>query len=307
MNVLKYCFFFLLLACFTAGRAQDPYAWWKEKHQWDGVTHWSRYLIIAPAFMGPNALPVPELNQGRVSNELSFEVRGDLHLGIGDRTQNLYTRLYVPLARNRVGVELFYVPVEWYRLSEATRDARRARDFEARGTAAGDVYFGTTIQAIREQNKHGLPSLSLGLYAKTASGTHLHNARFTDTPGYYFDGQVGKKWALNGREDAAFRLYGMIGFYVWQTYSGTFFQNDAFSFGLGTQLELGPLQFTQDLAGYIGYIDNGDKPLVYRFMATYRRQWLSYRLRYQWGLHDFSYHSFSAGLIFHFVPAFLDQ
>lgn len=286
-------------------QAQDPFEWWNTTHNWDGVTHWTRYLIISPAFMGPNALPVPEMNQARISNELSFEARGDVHWGKGDRTQNLFTRLYVPLAKSRVGVEMFYVPIEWYRLSPETRDARRAREQDAEGVAAGDVYFGTTIQVVSEARKPSWPSISVGMFAKTASGTHLFNARYTDAPGYYFDAQVGKD-LLRDRPKAQLRLYGMVGFYVWQTYSTVFLQNDAFSFGAGASLRHGSWQFTQDLAGYIGYIDNGDKPLVARSVLAYRFPRFTYQLRYQAGLHDFPFHTLGLSIIYRVTPGFLD-
>ncbi len=286
--------------------AQDPFEWWNNKHNWDGITHWTRYMTISPKFMGPNALPVPEMNKGIVSNEFSFEIRGDAHWGIGDKTQNIYSRLYVPLAKDRVGVELFYVPFEWYKLTAATRDLRKARELEAQGFAAGDVYFGTTIQAIREKNKHNLPSLVLGLYGKTASGTDLFNARYTDTPGYYFDGHFGKKYILSEKSNVYLRLYSMFGFYVWQTYSGRFLQNDAFSFGTGTTLGIKNIEITNDFAGYIGYIDNGDKPLVYRFLFAYKFPHLTYQLRYQWGLHDYDYQTVGLSVIFRFRPKFLD-
>ena len=304
-NIRFYHIFFFLIP--LSLNAQDPYDWWNEKHNWDGLTHWTRYLTISPKFMGPNALPVPEMNKGVVSNEFSLEVRGDQHWGIGDQTQDVYARLYVPLAKNRVGVELFYVPIEWYRLTAETRDLRKARELDAEGVAAGDVYFGTTIQAIREKNKHKLPSLVLGLYGKTASGTHLFNARFTDTPGYYFDGHLGKKFSLSKKSKAFIRFYGMLGFYVWQTYSGTFLQNDSFSFGVGSTLSFGHIDITNDFAGYIGYIDNGDKPMVYRFLFAYKLKHLTYQLRYQWGLQDYDYQTLGFSVIFRFAPGFLDK
>lgn len=305
------CIFFRLFFCSfvlfpLSIFSQTSYDWWNELHNWDGVTHWTRYITISPKFMGPNALPVPEMYKGVISNELSFEVRGDTHWGIGDKTQNIYGRLYVPLAKDRVGVELFYIPLEWYALTNQTRDLRKARQQDAQGLAAGDVYFGTTIQAIREKNKHNLPSLVFGLFGKTASGTHLYNARYTDAPGYYFDAHIGQKIQLAQKSESFMRIYSMLGFYVWQTYSGTFLQNDAFSFGAGMSFHFGKIEISNDFAGYIGYIENGDQPMVYRFVCKYNLKNLTYQFRYQWGLQDYDYQTIGISAIYRFEPKFIE-
>ena len=158
-------------------------------------------------------------------------------------------------------------------------------------------------------NTGGKPCLpTKGDYlALTASGTHLFNARYTDAPGYYFDAHIGKKLNLGDKEENFMRLYSMLGFYVWQTYSGRFLQNDAFSFGVGASFHLGKFDISNDLAGYIGYIDNGDKPLVYRFVTRYNLDKVSYQIRYQWGLHDFDYQTLGLSVIFRFRPKFIDN
>ncbi|HDR67963.1 MAG TPA: hypothetical protein ENN61_02805, partial [Bacteroidaceae bacterium] len=50
---------------------QVDYSWWNEKHNWDGVSNWTDYLIITPAYMGPNALPVPDLTDGILATNTS--------------------------------------------------------------------------------------------------------------------------------------------------------------------------------------------------------------------------------------------
>lgn len=282
------------------------YDWWEAKHNWDGVTPWQNYLTISPAFMGPNALPVPELDMAYISHEFSFTARGDFYFGKGDQTQNVFTRIYLPLAKAFAAAEVFYVPFEWYKLNAATRDLRKAREFEAEGLANGDVYFGTTIKVLHEVQGLKRPAITFGMFAKTASGTHLFNARFTDTPGYYFTVNLGKTLRPFVNQDHSIRLYASQGFYVWQTYSDKFLQNDAYSFGAGVKVALGQRwEFKQEFAGYIGYIDDGDKPMLLRTMLSHRGQMIRHALRFQLGLNDFPYNSISYGVSLFFQPKYI--
>ncbi|TAE61269.1 MAG: hypothetical protein EAZ89_00720, partial [Bacteroidetes bacterium] len=57
-NANHFFWLFLLLGSNMALFAQDA-AWWSQTVGWDGVSHWSRYIRTSPAYMGPNALPVP--------------------------------------------------------------------------------------------------------------------------------------------------------------------------------------------------------------------------------------------------------
>ena len=107
---------FLLLFTLIIGnnpvKSQD-YSWWNEKHNWDGVTHWSRYLVISPSYMGPNALPVPVLKNGTFSKNISLDLGLDGHISKGDKTTNLFTEVFIPLAAGRVGLNLNWIPVEY--------------------------------------------------------------------------------------------------------------------------------------------------------------------------------------------------
>ncbi len=274
--------------------AQD-YTWWNETHNWDGVTHWTRYVIESPGFMGPNALPVPEVKEGSVPSSLEIDIDLVRQQIPGDRTHNLFTSLFIPIDTASVGINLSMVPLEYYRFNAKVRDERRARDFDGRGSAIGDLYVGTQIQIVK--NRPDLPNLMLSINLRTASGSKLSAARHTDSPGYYFDLSMGKRIALKNSIIKSIRPFGMLGFYAWQTRREDYFQNDALLYGLGLDLSFSKIQLIQTIRGYRGYIGNGDRPLVIRFLLRTRfSSMVNYTFSMQKGLVDFLYSTFSFGI-----------
>ena len=262
--------------------------WWNKKHQWDGITSWTNYLIVSPSFMGPNALPVPEVQKGLLPKERSLELGIDGHYSKGDQTANLFTEFFTPLFSDRAGLKISYVPLEFYQTDTLTRDLRRSREYDARGTSHGDVYIGTYIHILRETEK--LPDVLLTVHLKTASGTRFAAARHTDSPGYYFDASLGKKFMLKKHEPDFYRLYGMVGFYAYQTNLDHYFQNDAFLYGAGFDLQRGKIYLENQLGGYTGYLSNGDKPMVYRLNVAWNGDsGVDLKLRFQHGITDFPY------------------
>lgn len=288
-----------LLLCLLATTSYGNYQWWNEKHNWDGVTHWSRYMIISPGFMGPNALPVPEIHTGAIRQGRSIEASYQRHFGGGDQTRNLFGRMFLPLFSERVGLNLEMVVVEHYRLDTLTRDLRKARNFDARGFSFGDLYIGTHIQLLEEDDRR--PGLLLTLNLRTASGSNLDDARHTDNPGYHFDLSAGKSYYFPGKTISEIRPFVLAGFYVWQLYR-TNFQNDAFLYGAGVQAQVTDhLSVTNTLGGYVGYLNNGDRPMVYRLKLEHARQNnTSLYVAFQHGIHDFPYNTFSFGYRYFF-------
>lgn len=245
--------------------------------------------------MGPNALPVPSIRNGELSKPLQLETAYEMHLGKGDQTHNAFTRLYIPFPSRKVALELSMVPFEYYQMDTTVRDLRRARSFYGKGTSVGDLYISTHVQILAENEKR--PAVLLTINLKTASGNKLSDARFTDTPGYFFDLSAGKTYRLSAESDFSIRPHLMLGFYVWQTYRDAYRQNDGVLYGLGADLNLRNLVITNSLGGYSGYIGNGDKPLVYRLaIRSNSERLINYQLRFQQGLRDFPFSSFRAGL-----------
>jgi hypothetical protein len=274
----------------------DDYSWWNNKHNWDGISPWSDYLTVSPAYFGPNALPVPEIRDGNIETRVSLEGAADLHFSEGDNTQNLFLKLRYPFWEGRIAIEVFGVPVEHYIMDTITRDERAARCYNCEGTAMGDLYIGTMIQLLRD--KGAWPDLVFGFTLRTASGNLLGDARFTDAPGYYFDLSAGKSYKLSSKFQI--RPFAMIGFYVWQTNHDAWRQNDAFLYGLGLKAYSNAYEFNAKWGGYKGYIGNGDAPMVLRANAIYKFKKVHLKLAFQQGLNDFEYTSVRVGGVFYF-------
>jgi len=291
---------YLMLICMgELSVCGQDYDWWNRKHDWDGYTSWTEYLIVSPSFMGPNALPVPEVKKGIPAGKRFIEVGMDGHYSKGDQTGNIFSGFFTPLFSPRVGLDIWYVPVELYRMDTITRDLRRSREHDARGISFGDLYVGTCIHLVEGDDR--IPDIMLSLHVKTASGTRFEAARHTDAPGYYMDLSAGKKILPGTGIPGLTRLYGMIGFYAFQTNLDNYFQNDAFLYGAGFEWTAGRLHMDHQLGGYAGYLDNGDRPLVYRLNLRWdSRSATDMKLRFQHGLNDFPYTSLRVSATFQF-------
>ena len=273
----------------------QSFDWWNEIHNWDGISPWTKYMTMSPAFMGPNALPVPDIKNGRMLKNSMIQISAEGHISEGDNTQNLYTRLFIPLSKDRVGVNLSYVPIEFYQMDEKTRDLRASRDFDGKGSSYGDLYIGTYIQILKDHDKW--PDVLLTVNLKTASGNRLSAARFTDTPGYFFDVSIGESYSISKQSDVIIRPYVMLGFYVWQLHGFPFLQNDAFLFGAGIDWSFSHFEVKHSIGGYSGYINNGDRPIVHRLeLSTQFDSQVNGQLMIQNGLHDFPYTTIRGGV-----------
>jgi len=279
-----------LLLFFSKTCIAQDYRWWNAKHNWDGVTSWKDYIITKPKYMGPNALPVPDIKNGTISKKAYFQISLEKHTSSGDKTENLYTALFIPLYSHRVGLNINIIPFEHYKTDTITRDIRFARNITGEGFAVGDFYIGTFIQLI--ENNENLPDVLLTVNLKTASGSKMSDARYTDTPGYFFDLSFGKKFCLNKQKMHFIKPGAMIGFYSWQNQGNGQQQNDAFLYGLGIDFIFQKFDITNSIGGYIGYLGNGDKPVVYRTLLRNKSNKIfNYELKFQLGLHDYQYTS----------------
>jgi len=306
-NIFKY-FLSLGIVVFllfpVSAIAQDM-SWWNNKHNWDGATPWFRMMTTSAAYMGPNALPIPEILEGKPNAIYEMEIRPEAHLSKGDQTYDLFTSIKVPLG-NRASFEAFLVPIEYYKMDTITRDERLARNYDAKGFAGGDFWFGTNVQVFKEHNN--IPNVQMSFYFKTASGTVLSDARYTDAPAYYVLVNAGKDISsfggTEGNEKYKLRLFGSLGTYIWQTHSDFHNQDDAWVYGLGLSLQEGVKFARIALAGYQGYLNNGDRPSVVRMQIGTRRikavenKHLFWSFRYEIGLNDFKYHTLGLGLTY---------
>lgn len=269
--------------------------WWNLRHGWDGYSRWQQYQYQEPGRMGPNALPVPDIRNGSIGKTGFFETDIDLHFSSGDKTQNLFVKLHLPIAKN-VALELWDVPYEQYQTDTVTRDHRAARGYTAEGSSTGDVYIATLISLV--QNHTSLPDITLEIALKTASGNNLEDARFTDAPGYYFDLSFGKKYLLREGLDVYMRPYGMFGFYVYQTHRDDYFQNDCILWGGGLDIGNKRWELKNQVGGYHGYFGTYDRPVVYRLLLKYKLEKIQYQFQFQNGNGSYPFTSFRFGAIF---------
>ena len=298
---MRFCFFtslLLLVAVNLYAQSRDNMQWWNDKHNWDGYTPWFNMMTTSAAYFGPNALPVPDIREGRVADAYKFEFRPEAHLSKGDQTYDFYTSLIIPLA-NVASFEVFIVPFEYYKMDTLTRDERLVRSYNPVGHAGGDFWFGTNIQLVKDR---AFPDLLFSAYFKTASGTNLDDARYTDAPAYYLMLNAGKTIWEQKERALKLRLFGSLGVYIWQTWNVHHSQDDAIAYGLGLRLENKSFFSRLSFAGYSGYINNGDRPNVLRFQLGTQHRTLNWIFKYQYGITDFDYHTLSLALVFSLKP-----
>jgi hypothetical protein len=277
-----------LLLLLVKSDAQTSYDW-AQTVGWDGVSHWKKYMFTQPAYMGPNALPVPRLGNGSLDSNNYVAATGMLHFSKGDNTQNISLYVNYCLVKDLISFDVVWVPYERYQTSVAVKKERHVFfQFFDDKEASGEVHLNTNIQLLNKWRKHIQLALRLGYRFPSSSG--FGAARYSDGPGYYFDLSFGKplgkylKWNT------------MVGFYSWQIQSNKHQQDDAFLFGTGLEWNKNNWRIQTNVAGYLGYLKNsGDKPIVYRFHAEKNIKRTGILVAFQQGLHDFDYSTVEFG------------
>ena len=265
---------------------------------------------IAPAYFGPNAFPVPDMLDGRVQNHLRVEIAGDGYFGFqGDKTADAFARVHVPLFTDRVNLTVWMPVMEWYEMTPERMATCRVPDSLAhRGSGAGDVYFSTDIQILRD--KKLAPDIALRAACKSASGGQYELARHYDCPGYFMDLSVGKSWYLGERLKAKgerreideargmeLRLAGSAGFLCWQTDNGR--QNDAVMYGLQMLVKSQYVSFRTTWSGYVGWENMGDRPMIIKGRLAGHAKGFEPYVEYQYGIKDYPFHMLRVGLAYH--------
>ena len=247
----------LVLPTFSYSQ-EGNYDWWNELHGWEpGMQGWKRWLIISPGYLGPNALPVPEVKKGYIPTESEISFSASRHFHPGDPTQDISGKLFLPFAEGKIAFEAYGVIVENYAFSEEIRNERFARDEDGKGVVQGDLYFSTLIQIFRNR---AFPNTVFRFAGRTASGGGYDAARFSDNPGYFFDFSFSKDFELWPM--AFLRPFASGGFYSWQTNNENTLQNDAPLYAAGLEFQTKSWLFTGSFSGYSGYMENKDQPQV---------------------------------------------
>jgi hypothetical protein len=269
----------------------QTFDWWQNNVNWDGATHWWKYLITSPAYFGPNAFTVPAMNNGSIDSVISLGASANFHFSKGDQTQNIMLYGNYTTKQNTISVDAQFVPYERFSMSHEKKTERRVyyKNYYDNNTV-GDVVVNTTIQLFNKWRPRFHTALRIGI--RMPSGGGQGAARYADVPSYWID--VG--WALPFTSPE-WKWMGMAGFLVWQTNDdGDLRQNDAFLFGSGLEWNRSGMRVQGYCAGYLGYKNNGDKPIVFRVNIEKSKKRNIYLFRLQQGVNDFDYFSMEAGL-----------
>lgn len=254
---------------------------------------------IAPLYFGPNAFPVPDLLRGEVDDQLSASLYADGYWGFDQsRTADLGFRLSVPLFTRWASLQVWMPLQEWYSVPQDQAQDRV-------GHGAGDVYVTTHIQLLSRdfrslrslQGAEWIPSVSLRVALKSASGGQYALRRHYDTPGYWFDAALDQP-LLPSSCPVSLVVTASAGFLCWQTDNGR--QNDAVQYGVGLALEHTYLSASAQLVGYSGWEHYGDRPMVLRAQLSGHVSGFSPFVQYQYGLRDYPYHQLRIGLTYQF-------
>ena len=278
----SYVLLTFLLVVTTAKAQDDP---WQD---------YMRYLIYSPRYFGPNAFPLPELRGGRIEKRLEAEVRGEYHAFKGDQTKDVYGRIFIPVAEGRTGLEISYIFYEYYNMTPETVEERHAAGQYWKDGANGDVII-SSFYPLFKNNKWVDCLIEASL--KTASGNRIADARYTDAASYWFDLDAGCYLAKSADSSSFIRLQGIAGFYCWMTNDIAHRQNDAFLYVAGISSGYKNLTLNVDIAGFHGYFNNGDRPLILRTKLNYECKKNVLSLRYKHGMHDYLYDTFSFAYI----------
>ena len=274
--------------------AEEDWMWWNIKHGWQlGMPGWRMMIRMTPGYLGPNALPVPEIKKGIVIPGSNLEFSFDTHFKKGDPTQDIFGKYYRSFADNKIAIEIYGVLLEHYAMSDSVRDERIARDKDGKGIAFGDLYFSTMIQLVKNRK---FPDTMLRMTGRTASGNHLDAARYSDMPGYFFDLSFSRNHTCKN-EQITYRPYATLGFYSWQTNDELNLQNDALLYGAGIEYKWNVWSLSNTIGGYFGYKNDRDRPVVFTLDLVRKLKRNSFRFQYLYGISHWTYQTFKFSYI----------
>ena len=277
-----YTFVLIITAITNTVKAQD---WPRENMD---------YLQYSPRYFGPNAFPMPELRSGSIGTRWEAEVRGEYHTYEGDRTKDIFARIFVPIANGRAGFEVSYIVYEYYNMTPETVKERHAAGTSWKTGAHGDVIVSHFYQLLKSDK---WADIMIESSLKTGSGNRLADARYTDAATYWFNLNIGRDLFVNTDKTTSIRMQGLAGFYCWMTNDKVHRQNDAIVYSAGISGIHQNLSAAIDIVGVYGYKNNGDRPLQLRTKVNYEYRKNILSLRYKHGMEDSLYDSFSLAYI----------
>jgi len=283
MTVMKKkCIFLLVILSLQSIYSQTPYS---------------------TAWFGPNANPIPEFTDATIPAKTTITLTGDYYFGHGDQTENGYAKIEFPLIPERVSFKVWSTILEHYQVTNQLSAQRAMLDGNTSGKANGDIYFQTRILLLKETNN--APDIILNTTLKTASGTYQQYRRYFNTPGYYFDAEIGKSLHTQSSFISEIRAVVNVGFMCWETERQST-QDDAPMYGGKIIIGNQNWKLENTLSGYWGWMhtnvrygaDYGDAPMVYAAKITKLTKNINYFAQYQYGIKDFPYQQIRLGVSF---------
>ncbi len=259
---------------------------------------------IAPYYFGPNAFAIPDMLDGTTVRELRIEVATDHFKGFsGDKTTDIAAKINIPLFTERVNLTLWMPVMEWYENTlERQRICRLQDSTVMRGHGAGDAYVSTDIWALQSE-RHWL-DMTIRAAIKSASGGGYPEARFYDSPGYFFDATLAKPIRFKHDFFHELRFAASGGFLCWQTDNGR--QNDGVMYGAMVKLRTKYFTLSETFGGYVGWEENAsrceipahDAPMSLKTHLSAHYKGFELLFQYQYGLMDYPFHQFRVGLAY---------
>jgi hypothetical protein len=292
--------FFILVSFLAFGQTRSRSGWIDF-----GSSHVNKWLQIAPGKMGPNALPVPEMDYAKIDTMSSFELGVHGHFMKGDRAVNSYAAFNWCVVPKRVAVKIWGFPTETFQMDNSVRDERQIYyDDTGWMTDNGDLWISTFIQLVKENEKW--PDLVLNYSAKTTTGSSK-NARYTDAPANYYYLAAAKSFYSGKGFINEVRFGLMAGFYVWQTNKVEMAQDEGPLFEVGLKLKHNNWLWANEIGGYRGYdvyefigVSGNNDPLVYRSNLTWSGNRFDWKWEFQKGFHDYYYNTFRMSVAYRF-------
>ncbi|MEZ5105533.1 MAG: hypothetical protein R2757_13635 [Draconibacterium sp.] len=297
---IKLSILFIIISSLASGQSRSTKGWIDF-----GSVHVNKWLQIAPGKMGPNALPVPDMDYALIDTMSNIEMGVHSHSMKGDHAVNSYLSFYWCVVPKRVAVKFWAFPTETFKMDNSVRDERQIY-YDDTGwiTNPGDLWISTFIQVIKERKKW--PDFVLNYSNKTTTGWATH-ARYTETNANYFYGAFGKSFYPRHGFLNEIRIAALGGFYVWQTNKVELAQDEGPLYEFGIDLKHKDLSWVNEIGGYHAYdaydfigVTGDNDPLVFRTRLTklgYRFNW---KLEYQTGLHDYHYTTFRFSVAYRF-------
>lgn len=267
----------------------------------------AQYLQYASELMGPNALPVPDLNYANIGRLHKIEIGALYHHMEGDDAINSYFNLYWNIAPGRAAIEIYGYPTETFRMTNEVRDERHVyADDKGWMTQGGDIWVNVQVQLLKETKR--LPDVLLNIMNKTTTGD-VSDGRFTDAPLNCFLLATAKSFQLKNNVINELQIALNLGYYIWQTQRSEPDQDEGPSYGVGVKLRHKRFSLYNELCGYSAYnaygwwsdVTNGkNSPMVSRSRIEYDREKFAWRLEFQNGYRDYSYKTLKLGVAYKF-------